>query len=58
MNPDQFIEQSRDFLNHVVTWKNGLKPVPLSELTASQPNNIAVVSVDIVNGFCVALLGG
>lgn len=52
MNAEQLIEQSRPFLNYVVEWKEGLQPKPLAEIVNNQPENVAVISVDVINGFC------
>jgi nicotinamidase-related amidase len=52
MNTEQFIEQSKPFLNYVVDWKNNIKPALITEIINNQPEKVAVVSVDIINGFC------
>ncbi len=52
MNSEQFITQSKPFIDYILTWKDGLTPLPLSEIIATQPHKVAVVSVDIINGFC------
>jgi len=52
MNAEQFIEQSKPFLTYIVEWKNNLKSISMGELVGDQPNQIAVISVDVINGFC------
>ncbi len=52
MNAEQFITKSTPFLNYVVEWKAGLKNLPLAEVIAQHPHKVAVISVDIINGFC------
>jgi nicotinamidase-related amidase len=52
MNIEEFIEQSKPFLNYVVTWKEALLALPMSDLVGIQPERVAVISVDIINGFC------
>ncbi len=42
---------SQDFLTYLDEWMGSLQPVRLSTL-ASPPERVAVVSVDMVNGFC------
>jgi nicotinamidase-related amidase len=52
MNVEQFLENSKPFLNYVVAWKADLQPVSIAEITGGQPANVAVISVDVINGFC------
>ncbi len=52
MDANTLIEQSRPFLNYMVDWKENLKPLPINELVNGQPDNVAVISVDVINGFC------
>lgn len=44
-------ETSRAFLDWLSAWHAGLKVLPLEELTAD-PARVAIVSVDLINGFC------
>jgi nicotinamidase-related amidase len=39
------------FLNWVARWYDGLAPADLATITA-QPERVAVISVDLLNGFC------
>lgn len=43
--------KSRPFINYVEDWLNSLPTAKLSKLI-SDPSRVAVVSVDIINGFC------
>lgn len=52
MNAEQLIENSRPFLNYVVKWKEGLSPKPLTEIVNGGADKVAVISVDVINGFC------
>ncbi len=52
MNTEQLIEQSKPFMNYIVDWQAGLKPLLLAEAINGQPQQVAVISVDVINGFC------
>jgi len=52
MNAEQLINHSKPFLNYVVDWKENLSSLPLSDVIRSQPEKVAVISVDMINGFC------
>ena len=52
MNVDQLLEQSKLFLSYIVDWEAGLKPLPLAGVVNNQPETVAVLSVDVINGFC------
>ncbi len=51
MNADTLIEKSRPFLAYVSEWVESLKPLPLSKVFAG-PTRTAIVSIDVINGFC------
>ena len=51
MNASDMIRDSEPFLRYVVDWEAGLPVLTLSDL-AAEPSSVAVVSVDIINGFC------
>ncbi len=44
-------EKSRDFLNFLDQWQAGLEPMPLKE-ALPQPERGAILSVDVIDGFC------
>lgn len=52
MNTEQLIKSSKPFLNYVIDWKEGLPSMPISDVVQGQPENVAVISVDVTNGFC------
>lgn len=52
MNVDTLIEQSKPFLSYVVDWVAGLHDHTMREVVNGQPENVAVISVDVINGFC------
>jgi len=49
-----FVEQSMKFLNHLQSWMEGLQPLSMGELGAEAGggDKVAVLSVDVINGFC------
>jgi nicotinamidase-related amidase len=52
MDVEQLIEQSNPFLSYVVEWKDSLQPLDLASALEGQPERVAVISVDVTNGFC------
>jgi len=51
--PSNFIEQSQEFLSALITWERSLPTIKWSDLqTLVQQGRIAVISVDMINGFC------
>ena len=52
MNVEKLIEQSKPFLHYVLDWTANLPELALSEIVGSEPEKVAVLSVDIINGFC------
>jgi nicotinamidase-related amidase len=52
MTAEQLLEQARPFLKYVADWKATLPSFPMTELVADQPEKVAVMSVDLINGFC------
>ena len=51
MDVETLIRNSRPFLAYIMNWKTGLPEMSLSEVI-SNPATTAVVSVDMINGFC------
>ena len=45
------MEHSQEFLEYLDGWLAGLRGLSLAE-TAERPERVAVVSVDVINGFC------
>ena len=53
MNADSFIAQSKPFMEWMLDWKSGLKPVSIQSLIQnSDPRTVGIVSVDVIEGFC------
>jgi nicotinamidase-related amidase len=52
MKVEQLIENSRPFLNYIVEWKAGLPSLPLADIISGKADKVAVISVDVINGFC------
>jgi nicotinamidase-related amidase len=52
MNVEQLMAQSKPFLSYIVDWKASLAQPTLESVIANQPEKVAVLSVDIINGFC------
>jgi nicotinamidase-related amidase len=46
------LDRSRPFLAYLEEWYNELAELPLSELLAGEPERAAVISIDVINGFC------
>ncbi len=53
MDAPTFIQNSTPFLTWLAEWKASLKPVSLNEIV-TDPSRVAVLSVDVINGFCHA----
>ena len=51
MNVETLIRNSRPFLAYIVNWQAGLLEMSLSE-AVKNPKAAAVISVDVINGFC------
>lgn len=45
-------DYSRPFLAYLEQWFNALPALPLAELVGSAPERVALLSVDMINGFC------
>jgi nicotinamidase-related amidase len=43
---------SLPFLRYLEDWFVSLEPLPLADLVADQPERVACISVDVINGFC------
>lgn len=47
-------ESSRPFLAYLEEWYDNLAPLALAELVAGEPERVALISIDVINGFCVS----
>lgn len=45
---------SQPFLAYLEQWYAGLAPLPLAELVGGAPERVALISIDVINGFCVS----
>jgi nicotinamidase-related amidase len=45
-------ETSRPFLAYLDSWYATLPDLPLAELIGREPERVAVISIDVINGFC------
>jgi len=52
MNLETFISNSKPFLQWALDWKETLPTVSITDVVGDHPERVAVLSVDIVNGFC------
>ncbi len=52
MDLETFVANSSPFLQWALEWKTSLPTVPMADVTGGHPEHVAVLSVDIVNGFC------
>jgi len=46
------LDHSRPFLAYLEEWYGALPDLPLSEVVAGAPERVAVISIDVINGFC------
>ncbi len=53
MDAERFVEGSRPFLRHLAEWYGALPDLPLASATGA-PEKTAIVSIDVINGFCKA----
>ncbi len=45
-------KNSEAFINYVADWKTELKPLAIADVVNEKPDRVAVISVDVINGFC------
>ena len=46
------LDHARPFLAYLEEWYNGLEDLPLREVVAGEPEGVALISIDVINGFC------
>ncbi len=51
MNASELVRNSEPFLRYVADWEASL-PAPALANLAAEPRRLAIVSVDVINGFC------
>ncbi|HEX2908389.1 MAG TPA: isochorismatase family protein [Phototrophicaceae bacterium] len=49
---ETFIEHSKPFIEWMLNWKAGLQPLSLATLINQHPEQVGIVSVDVIEGFC------
>ena len=52
MELQHLIDQSTPFLAYILDWYNRLEPARMETTVAGQPERVAVLAVDVTNGFC------
>lgn len=53
MNVENFIGQSKPFIQWMLDWKAGLKPASFqSFIQNGDPRTVGIISVDVIEGFC------
>jgi nicotinamidase-related amidase len=51
MNASEIVRNSEPFLRYLADWETNLQPAALAHV-AADPRRVAIVSVDVINGFC------
>ncbi len=46
------LDRSQPFLAYLEEWYDALQELPLGDLVAGEPERVAVISIDMINGFC------
>jgi nicotinamidase-related amidase len=54
MTHARLIETSRPFLAYLDEWYDALPDVPLAEIVGGRPEHVALVSIDVIVGFCTS----
>jgi nicotinamidase-related amidase len=54
MAAGNLIDTARPFLTYLDEWYAGLRKLPLAELVGGEPQRVALISIDVINGFCVS----
>lgn len=52
MKVDQFINQTRPFIQWMLDWEEGLQPLSLASLIQNDATTAGIISVDVIKGFC------
>lgn len=52
LNTTNLVEQSGPFLAYLDGWYRALAPLPLAEIVGDEPERVAFISIDVINGFC------
>jgi len=46
------VKDTRPFLAYLEEWYAGLDSLPLSEVVGGEPERVAAIAIDVINGFC------
>src|SRR5688500_12164346 len=46
------LENTRPFLAYLEEWYNALTPLALDTIITGAPERVALISIDVINGFC------
>lgn len=52
MTPSQLTQTAQPFLAYLDTWYNALPARSLADIVGAQPERVALISIDVINGFC------
>ncbi|HEY85900.1 MAG TPA: cysteine hydrolase [Chloroflexi bacterium] len=52
MKLNTLIEKATPFLGYAVDWQSSLPALAIDNIVHGQPGSVALISVDIINGFC------
>lgn len=53
MKPINLVDTSRPFLAYLEEWYSELQPAALPKLVGGAPERVALIAIDVINGFCV-----
>ena len=53
MNTINLTDTSRPFLAYLEDWYRQLPPAALADIVGGAPERVALISIDVINGFCV-----
>lgn len=52
MQLDEFMTRSTPFIQWMLDWQANLQPLSLNSITAGGADQVGIISVDVINGFC------
>lgn len=53
MKTTNLATRAQPFLDYLEAWYDQLAPLELSDVIATKPESVAIISIDVINGFCV-----
>ena len=54
MTTTHLATRAQPFLEYLEAWYDQLAPLKLSDLITGKPESVAIISIDVINGFCVS----